>query len=252
MLKKLFKKEKFPTKLFIAVSIVNFIILLIFVLILVSYIGTGGQKQSELVKNDDRLFLKSDFDFGDEYITNVPQLEDMLEGPIISKRDPIIGEFESPVAIVIFSDFECQFCQNQEKIIKEIIREYPSQTQLIWKDYPVQDKNSYSWRAAKAARCAQGQEKFWEYHDLLFDSANNQFDEKFLLLAGELDLEINKFKECLQNQEAENLIMDNILEAQALDIVGIPFIYVNDQEIMGNIDYEDLKKIINSEIEKNT
>jgi protein-disulfide isomerase len=193
--------------------------------------------------------LKTDFNFGDDLTTNIPQLKDILDGPIISKRDPILGDFESPVAIVLYSDFECLYCREQENVLRRIIEEYPIQVQLIWKDYPEFNFNSYSWKAAKAGRCAQEQKKFWEYHDLLFESIDDKSDQKFLSLANNLKLNASQFEKCFNGREKEELIMDNMLEAQALEIIGIPFIYVNDKEIMGNINYEDLKEMIDFELQ---
>jgi protein-disulfide isomerase len=185
----------------------------------------------------------------DPLLTKVPDLKEMLAGPIISVTDPSLGPTDAPVILVEFADYACEYCQKQEKILQEIIRLYPGKVRLIWKDYPETNESSSSFQAAQAARCAGEQNQFWPYHDLLFQ-ANQLKLTNFLELAQQLNFDVNQFKQCLASEQVKTLIKDNIEEANALAITGIPFIYVNNQEVMGNISLEDLKKIIETELRK--
>ncbi len=120
---------------------------------------------------------------------------------------------------------------------------------LIWKDYPESDTKSKSWQAAVAARCAHEQGKFWQYHDLLYKQSNDNIGKDLLVdLAKSINLRLNLFSECLEDERAAQLIKDNIIEAQALDINGIPYIFVNNQEILGEISFEDLVRIVEVEL----
>lgn len=240
---KIFKKRKeFPIKLFVVASLLNLFFLVTFLVILdFKY----GEKEIKA-----RYFLNENFSEKDPYVTNVPTLKDILRGPIISDYDPMIGNVNSPVVITIFSDFQCEYCVEQEDIMKKILSEYDGKVSLIWKDYPEISDESSSWQASVAARCAQEQGKFWEYHDLLYASEIKKGKDFFIDLAKKLDLREKTFSECLEDPEVNKLIYSNIQEAQALDIYGIPFIYVNDQEIIGGISYDELKKIVDIELEK--
>ncbi|MCG2695502.1 DsbA family protein, partial [Candidatus Parcubacteria bacterium] len=132
--------------------------------------------------------------------------------------------------------------------LKQIIDKYEGKIKLIWKDYPEKDENSISFQAAVSARCAKEQNQFWAYHDLLYENSQNLNQEKFLELASDLNLDINQFNECLAGEDAKNLVRDNMEEANALDISGIPFIFVNDQEVMGEISLEELERMVNIEL----
>ncbi len=182
--------------------------------------------------------------------TKVPRLKDMLAGPIISGLDPGMGNEKAPVAVVIFSDYQCDFCREQEQILKNLLNQYGDKIRLIWKDYPESDENSISFLAAVAGRCAQEQKKFWEYHDLLFQNSGGLNSKILFELARKLNLNINQFNYCLSGNEAEQLVKDNIEEADALGISGVPFIYVNDREVMGEITLEELGEIIEIELNK--
>ena len=198
----------------------------------------------------ERFYLNENYRDNDSLITKRPNLRDMLAGPIISAQDPSIGDKSAPVVIVVFSDFECGFCHRQEENLIKLVKEYKDKIRLVWKDYPLADKNSISFKAALAARCAQKQGEFWPYHDLIFADNNDLNKDEFLKIAGSLNLDIQAFKDCLVGGLPQELILDNIKEANALDINGVPFVYINDQEIMGEAGYDDLKKIIDKELSK--
>lgn len=199
----------------------------------------------------DKLYLKEEYDNSDPYITKVPRLKDMIRGPIITAADPSQGNLEAPVTIVIFSDFKCQYCFNQEQVLKKIKEKNKDSIRLIWKDYPEKDVHSESYEAAVAARCAQKQGVFWQFHDYLYDNSGKLSSTEYYRIAEQLKLDIKKFKNCFEGSESAHLVNDDIEEANALNIGGIPFIYVNDKEIIGEIEEAELQKIIQDEIDKN-
>ncbi len=244
---KLFRKFEFSSRLFVISSLLAFIILGFFYLFL-SF--KTNYKPLTVESASDRYYLNSDYSEGDPFITKKPSLKDILAGPIISNLDPVMGYGDAQVAIVEFSDFTCSYCQKQEQIIKKILENYKDRVKLLWKDYPNSNINSISYKAAVAARCAGEQNNFWPYHDFLYEKGAKLNDEVFLEIAGLLKLNKNKFADCLNIGRTKQLINDNIEEANALAITGVPFIYINNQEIMGETTYEELDRIIQIELTK--
>jgi len=245
---KISKKPNFPITLFVAASLATFV--LFSFLFFLAKVNLTGNTIAQKPNSKEKYYLNENYSEGDLLITKVPNLKDMLVGPIISNLDPSLGEEGAAITIVEFSDFECNFCQKHEQIIKQIMEEYPDKIKLIWKDYPENNQNLPSFQAAIAGRCAQEQNQFWAYHDLLYKNSNNLNQETYLSLAKKLNLNLIKFNNCLAGNEAKKLIRNNIEEANALDIKGIPFIYINNQEVMGQISLEELKQIIEIELGK--
>ncbi len=248
------KKSKLPVILFIISSLATFIA--VGILYIVFNINSNYEVQptysiSEKDISADKYYLNKDYNEGDPFITKQPSLKEMLAGPIITAIDPNMGDRSAPVTIVEFADFECNFCYQQEQVFKRLMQKYKYKIKLIWKDYPASDEKSISFQTAIAARCAQAQDKFWPYHDFLFDNNKKLGSETYYGIAKLLDLNINAFKECFENPDkASKLINDNIKEANALDIGGVPFIYINDQEVMGEISLEELERIVKIELNK--
>jgi protein-disulfide isomerase len=193
-----------------------------------------------------RLFLKEDIGPIDPYLTKMPDLYDMIRGPIINDIDPSLGKRDSEFNLVLFSDFECLYCKQQERVIKKLADKYD--LRVIWKDYPYSDQQSRSFQAALAARCAQDENAFWQYHDRLYSDDYTLDRDGFLSIAEDIGLDTDEFEQCLSSAKKAPLIKSNMEEAAALGIEGIPFLYVNDQEVMGEISEEELEKMIKLEM----
>lgn len=244
----LFKKFQINSTIFIVVSVVA-LVLFVALYVLVFNLGQSTLHPAPMVS--DKYYLNEDYKIGDPLITKEPGLKDILAGPIISTNDPSYGKTDAPVTIVIFSDFECAFCYEQEQGLKKAINDSKDSVRLIWKDYPdVSAADSSSYQAAIAGRCADEQDKFWEYHDLLFQNKQKSDRASFVILAKELDLDVSDFQDCLKSDAAKKRVNENIIEANALNINGVPFVFINDQEVLGQSTAEDLTKLIKAEIQK--
>lgn len=250
------KENNFTIYIFVVSSIVVFIsFLLIGFMYLadIRYAGVETGEQFKAQKKDDPaggtvLYLKDEFDERDPYTTKVPRLKDIISGPIISKFDPYKGDVNSPITVVLFSDFECSYCSKQEEKISELVEKY--NLRLVWKDYPRSDPKSSSYQAAVAARCAQLENAFWDYHDRLYASDSSINDEFLHEVARDLHFDMDEFDACLSEMKTEQLVYDNMLEAEALGIEGVPFLYVNDQSVLGEISKDELETMLELEIDK--
>ncbi|MBT9283384.1 MAG: DsbA family protein [Hydrogenibacillus schlegelii] len=79
------------------------------------------------------------------------------------------GDPSAPVTIIEFSDFQCPFCNQAYLILKQLLQNYQGKIKLAYRHYPLAS-HEYAYLAALAAEAAGEQGKFWEMHDLLFES----------------------------------------------------------------------------------
>ena len=103
--------------------------------------------------------------------------------------------------------------------------------------------------AAEASECAGEQEKFWEYHDLLFEkqSGENQgsFEKENLKkFAAEIDMDETKFGECLDSGKYSNVVTEQTSFAQQLGVQSTPSFIINDQPLIGAQPFEAFQKLI--------
>jgi protein-disulfide isomerase len=239
---KILKNNKFLTKFFVVASVGSFFVLLFtFSFLSLKYSQVNLPANYNLIKSNN---------FGDPLITRNPNSEEVLQGPIINEIDPSLGPDKAPVIITYFADYECRFCREQESFIKGILEKYRDKVRLIWKDYPENDFSSKSYLAAVAGRCAEEQGEFWSFQNLIYDNEKDFSEELAISLAENMGLRKGLFSECLQDAEVYQLIKNNIIEARALDITGVPFVFINNQEVMGEATEGDLERIIDLELNK--
>jgi len=123
-----FKRPQISSVLFVAASLATFILLgALFIFLKINWLTDGRTDEN----SNERYYFKNT-DKTDPLITKMPDINNMLAGPIISQNDPNLGSETAPIVIVEFSDFLCRFCQEQEKILSAVIKKYPDKIEGPW------------------------------------------------------------------------------------------------------------------------
>lgn len=170
---------------------------------------------------------------------------------------PSLGKPGAPVAVVVFSDFQCGFCAQEAKMLRDnLIQAFPQEVRLYYKDFPLEQIHPWAKMAAIAGRCVyrQAEPAFWEYHDWVFQNqaqiTPENFKTKFTEFA-KTKLKADEFKlaSCLDIKATAPEVDKSIQEAQELQISGTPTLFVNGRRIPNQIPWENLRQIIQSEIE---
>lgn len=91
---------------------------------------------------------------------------------------PVQGEESAKVTLIEFSDFQCPFCerhftQTESKIKTEYIDK--GLVKFYYRDFPLSQIHPGAQKGAEAARCAGDQDKYWEYHDAVFENQSDIF-----------------------------------------------------------------------------
>ena len=159
---------------------------------------------------------------------------------------PAKGATKPLVTIVEFSDFECPYCAQVQKTLKQILEKYGNEVRLVFKHLPLEGHRN-SLPAARAAYCAAEQDRFWEFHDALFASRNLSpvlFEE----IAGDLGLGMEKFRTCLSSEQSRNAIVKDSEAARLFRIDSTPSFIVNGKLIKGAVSFVEFQKIIEREL----
>jgi protein-disulfide isomerase len=136
------------------------------------------------------------------------------------------GNKDAKVTIVEFSDFQCPYCSRLQPTLKQVLEAYPNDVKLVYKDYPLSfHKNARP--AAKAARAAGEQGKFWEMHDLIFANFSTLSEDKFIQFARQLGLDMEKFKADFKSSKYDALIQQDIALGRKVGVTGTPTLFMN-------------------------
>jgi protein-disulfide isomerase len=103
---------------------------------------------------------------------------------------------------------------------------------LEWRDFPYLGRQSVD--AAVAARAAQAQGGFWEYHDLLYHNQSGGFsEEKLVDLARRAGLDLGRFREDLRSRRYERAVVRDFQEGQRTGVSGTPTFVINGHVLAG-------------------
>ncbi len=162
------------------------------------------------------------------------------------------GPKDAPITIIEFSDFQCPFCRNVVPTVKELIRQYPTTVRWAFRDFPLASLHPKAPKAAEAARCAGEQGKFWEYHDLLFDSQAQATIEDFKRFADQLKLDPKGFASCLDSGRQKAAVQSDVEEGARLGITGTPTFFINGRMLVGAQPLESFRGIIEAELRRSS
>lgn len=164
----------------------------------------------------------------------------------ITKTNHVRGDFNAPITLVEFSDFECPFCERHFPTLNKILEDYKGKVRLVYKHFPL-GFHPNAQKAAEASECADEQGKFWEYHDKLFENQPTGYSlEKFKQWAKDLGLNANKFNDCLDSGKYAKKVQADYQEGVARGVNGTPATFVNGQLVSGALPYEVFKQIIDN------
>ena len=81
------------------------------------------------------------------------------------------GNADAPITIVEYSDFQCYYCGQARPRLAELKKLYGKKIRIVYKHYPL-PSHPEARPAAEASMSVneQGSDKFWKFHDFLFDN----------------------------------------------------------------------------------
>ena len=170
-------------------------------------------------------------------------------------RDPVKGASRPKVIIVEFSDFQCPACRAMSPVLEAIVKRYPNEVMVVYKNYPLTGIHRWAYTAALAGECAHLQGMFWRYHDLLFErqkewahSADARVD--FLNMAEELGMDRMEFLRCMESEEARTAVSADMEEGRRLRIHSTPTFFINGRRYVGVFRPWEFDYIVRKELER--
>jgi protein-disulfide isomerase/plastocyanin len=199
-----------------------------------------GQELDTYITKDGKIFFPQGFVIE----TNTPT--EIVE---VSAADGMVkGDLNAPITIIEFSEYQCPYCAMYVEETYPLILENYVETGMVkyvFRNVPL-DFHPNAQKAAEAAECAGVQGKFWEMHDLLFANQDNLAIENLKGYAQELGLNMDQFNICLDNNEMEEKVLNDIKDAQAYGVSGTPTFFINGEMLEGAQPYEAFETVINS------
>lgn len=174
----------------------------------------------------------------------------------VGSNDPFKGNANAKLTVVEFGDYQCPFCGRFFKEVEpQIIKDYVDigKIKFVYKNLAFLGQESKD--AANAALCAKEQNKFWEYHDKLYNSQNGENQGAFSIenlkkFAAGLGLNSTKFNSCLDTGKFNAQVQEDVAEASKNGFQGTPSTAVGTVGVVGAQPYAQFKSKIDAELAK--
>ena len=151
---------------------------------------------------------------------------------LLDNGSPFLGSVDAPLTLIEFGDYQCSFCkrhsdQTNDLIIKNYVE--TGKVKIMFKDFIVVSEDSVN--AAHAAHCAKDQKMFWAYHFTLYNNWNGEgtgwiTNNNLNGFAEDLELDMNRFSECMSDNRWSDLILASQKDGQTLGIGGTPAFFI--------------------------
>lgn len=157
------------------------------------------------------------------------------------------GNAGAKIQIVECSDFDCPFCKRGTDTLEAIQKEYGDKVAVYFRNYPLpMHKNAEP--AHRAGVAAQNQGKFWEMHDLLFADKSKRSEEDFIAFAGQIGLDVDKFKKDYADPATAQRIKDDMAECSKMEVRGAPGFIINGRLMTGAQPLPRFKAVLDEEL----
>jgi protein-disulfide isomerase len=170
-----------------------------------------------------------------------------LEPPRIdvAATGPARGPASAQVTIIEFSDFQCPYCSQAKDVLDEVMKLYPTQVRLVFRDFPL-SFHPNAVKAAEAGHCANEQGKFWEMHDSMFDHQDALTVPELEQQAKDLGLDTGRFSECLKSDKYAPTVAENLKAGQKAGVDGTPAFVINGVLVGGLQPLEEFRRRIDA------
>lgn len=165
-------------------------------------------------------------------------IEDFENSPITQKLlaldgserdDPFLGPKDSPLLVMIFSDFQCKLCRDFHlQTLPRLRAEWAdtNKAKIIYRDFPLVN-NKHAREAARFASCAGEQGSYWKAFDVLKAHAEEIDLGKVDSLVRFLpQLNAQTMNECMRSVRYEREITLDLAQGQSLGAKGAPSVFV--------------------------
>ena len=153
-----------------------------------------------------------------------------------------MGSNDAKLTIVEFSDFLCPYCSKASKYLKLAASNRHDTARFVFRHYPL-DKSCNqrlssnvhpgACMLAEGSVCAHEQNKFWDYHDIAFETKGKISRSVVMEIASRIGLDLTAFEGCLNSGRGLKVVNEDIRAAMKSGIRSTPTLIINGRKLQG-------------------
>ena len=158
-------------------------------------------------------------------------LPEQVQARLIDGAQAAFGSPDAKVHLVIFSDFQCPFSRKLAPTVDEIRERYGDRVYLVFRQFPL-EFHAAAALAAEASLAAAAQQRFWPYHRALFAGQGKLGREHLETFAGELGLDLARFKQELDAHVYRSAVEHDLELGKSVRVVGTPTVFLDGERVL--------------------
>jgi protein-disulfide isomerase len=158
----------------------------------------------------------------------------------VSERDHIQGSFDAPAILVEYGDYECPICGAAYVTIKEVQEAVGDRLGFVFRNFPLSEMHPRAKDAAEAAEAAGAQGRFWEMHDLLFESPDEIGLGDIARYAEQLGLDAVRLLNEIESGTYAKRVQEDFRSGVRSGVNGTPTFFINGVRYDGPRDVESM------------
>ena len=227
-------------------------------------LNVDGQVMEAYISNDGELLFPGAIPLTGEVVNDIPTTQLPTGVSEVSAADGyFLGPEDAEIEIVEFSDFECPYCGaamgTHEGLMSQFKSRDPSweaaipklkelaeqgKIKLVFRHFPLSFHQT-AMPSAIASECAGEQDKFWEYHDVLFENQESLTATNLKKFAADLGLDTTQFNTCLDSEKYKAKVQQDMADGQGYGVSGTPAFFVNGQLLSGAQPFNAFGSLLN-------
>ena len=184
-------------------------------------------------------------------------LQQVVMTPEQLQRVPGIsqGQPNAPLVLMEFADFQCPGCGQFARFSKPLVKDYIDNgtVRFVWYDFPLTNIHANAVLASRAGRCANEQNQFWAYHDVVFAnqatwSESTNAADRFIDYAEQVGLDRAAFRDCLRSEKFQKEVSESFQLGTTLGVSGTPTLFLNGKRIETPSSRAEWDRVIQAEL----
>ena len=111
-------------------------------------------------------------------------------------------------------------------VLEQVLEKYPKDVKVAFKHFPLRN-HKFAMKAAIASLAAEGQGKFWQFHDLLFENYNKLNDEKIQEISVTVGLNQEEYEKKKKDPAIQQRVNQDLSDGRRAGVRGTPTVFIN-------------------------
>ena len=163
----------------------------------------------------------------------------------ISDDDHVQGERTAACSLIEYGDYQCPSCGQIQPVLRKIQKHFGKQLLFVFRNFPLSELHPWAESASETAEYANEKGKFWEMHDLLFESQERLSGSLLVHLADQLGLSGSELSLALEKNTYRPRVRTDFDSGIRSGVNGTPTLFINEQRYDGQLGFDSIVDGIN-------